>query len=94
MAERMNVRQVAELARLTLTPEEEARMTEEMQGILAFARQLQQLDLGGIPPTQHILPLVNVMREDAVQPSLEREQILSAASARTDGFMVVPRAVE
>ena len=94
MAEKMNIRQVAELAKLSLTPHEEARMKAEMQGILALARQLQQLDLENIPATQHILPLVNVMREDVVQPSMEREQILSAAPARMDDFIAVPRTVE
>ena len=94
VAERMNVRHVAELAKLTLTPEEEARISEEMKGILAFACQLQQLDLEHVQPTRHIQPLVNVMRDDTVQPSMEREQILAAAPARVDDFIAVPRAVE
>lgn len=94
VTDRMNVRQVAELAKLALNQEEEARMAEEMQGILGLARRLQQLDLTDVPPTQHILPLVNVMREDVVHPSMEKTIVLSAAPARTEDFIAVPRAVE
>lgn len=69
-------------------------MADEMNVILGFARQLHQLELTDVPPMQHILPLVNVMREDAVQPSMDRVTVLSAAPARIEEYIAVPRTVE
>lgn len=94
MSEPMNVRRVAELAKIEIAPEEESRLQAEMGSIVAFARQLQTLDVAGVPPTQHIAGLVNVLREDDPQPCLAPEIILSAAPAREDVYLAVPRAVE
>lgn len=94
MSEIMNVRRIAELSKLALTPEEEIRLSKEMAGILEFARQLQQLDVEGVPPTQHVLDLTNVLRTDEICPSLPQEDILSAAPARADVYIAVPRTVE
>ena len=94
VSEKMNVRRVAELAKIALTAEEEVRLSGEMEEILDFARQLQQLDVEGVPQTQHILDIANVLREDDVQPSLAQDAVLSAAPAREDTFIAVPRTVE
>lgn len=94
MSEHMNVRRVAELAKISLAPEEEVRLSAEMEGILAFARQLQQLDLADVPQTQHILDRVNVMREDEIAPSLPQETVLTAAPSREAAYISVPRTVE
>lgn len=94
MPEMMNVRRAAELAKIELTRAEEIRLSAEMEKIVAFARQLQQLDLEGVPQTQHILPLTNVLREDELSSCLPREAMLNAAPAREDAFIAVPRTVE
>lgn len=94
MSEIMNVRRIAELSKLALTPEEEIRLSKEMAGILEFARQLQQLDVEGVPPTQHVLDLTNVLRTDEICPSLPQEDVLNAAPAREDVYIAVPRTVE
>lgn len=94
MSEMMNVRRIAELSKLAFTPEEEIRLSKEMAGILDFARQLQQLDVEGVPPTQHVLDLTNVLRADEVCHSLPQEAILNAAPAREDVYIAVPRTVE
>lgn len=94
MPDLMNVRRVAELAKIDLTPEEEVRLSAEMADILAFARQLELLDLQDVEQTQHILGITNVLREDVVQPCLSQEAVLSAAPAREDAYIAVPRTVE
>lgn len=94
MSETMNVRRIAGLAKLSFSPEEEASLSAEMKGILAFARQLQQLDLTDVPQTQHILDRANVMREDEVSASMPQETVLSAAPSRRDTYITVPRTVE
>lgn len=94
MSEMMSVRRIAELSKLAITQEEELRLAQEMAGILEFARQLQLLDMEGVPATQHALDLTNVLRTDEVQPSMSRETILAAAPARKDVYIAVPRTVE
>ena len=49
------------------------------------------LDVHGVPPTAHPFPLVNVMRADDVEPTLDREEVLAAAPATEDGRFRVPR---
>lgn len=94
MPDMMNVRRMAELSKLSLTEEEEFRLSREMEGILKFARQLQRLDVEGVPPTQHILDLTNVLRGDEIQLSMPQESILSAAPDREEAYISVPRTVE
>jgi len=85
---------VAELAKLALTPEEEAAMSEELGTILSFAQQLQQVDTRGVPMTAHVIPTQNVLREDQVMPSMERETLLRSAPTRTEEYMSVPKTFE
>lgn len=94
MPDTMNVRRAAELAKIAITPEEERRLSCEMAEILALARQLQQVDMTDVPQTQHILPQVNVFRPDEVKEGLPQEAVLSAAPAKADEYIAVPRAVE
>ncbi len=94
MTEPMNVRRIAELARLSLTPEEEIRLAREMESVLAFARDLQSADVTDVPQTQHILPIRNVLRPDEVQPGLARDAVLKAAPACGEDYIAVPRTVE
>ena len=94
MAEMMNVRRVAELAKLALSEEEEVRLAADMAGILDFARQLQSAGVDGVPETQHILQTANVLRADVEQPSMPRDAVLSAAPACAEDYIAVPRTVE
>lgn len=88
------VRAMAGQARLALTDEEAERIAENLSQVLAAAEELQNLDLADVEPTVHILPHVNVMRDDVVQPSLPREAALAAAPDAEDGFVKVPRVME
>lgn len=90
----MAVRQVAELAKLSLSPEEEAAMGEELSAILTFAQALQQVDIRDVPMTAHVIPTENVLREDAVIPSFDREALLRSAPTRTAECMTVPKTFE
>lgn len=73
------VRHIAELAKLRLSAAEVDRMTEQLSLILDHAARLQELDTEAIPPTASVVPLQNVMREDAVAPSLSRDDVLANA---------------
>ena len=92
--DREAVDHVARLARLDLSEEERQRMSEELTTILAHVERIQQLELDGVEPTSHTVPLANVLRPDEVQPSLPQEVALANAPESEDGRFRVPRIVE
>ena len=94
MISREEVRHVARLARLHLTDEEAERMREQLDAILAYIDKLRELDVEGVEPTAHAVPLVNVMRDDALAPCLPQEAALANAPDRAGEFFRVPRIIE
>jgi aspartyl-tRNA(Asn)/glutamyl-tRNA(Gln) amidotransferase subunit C len=88
------VEHIAELARLALTEAEKALYREQLSAILDYAAILQRIDTSAIPPTATVLPLRNVMREDAVQPSLPVEDVLANAPDAEDGCFRVTAILE
>lgn len=86
-----DVRYVARLARLHIELDEAARMTGELAKILAHIDKMSELDLAGVPPTAHVLDVVNVTREDKERPGLAREDALRNAPAVSDDCFRVPR---
>jgi aspartyl-tRNA(Asn)/glutamyl-tRNA(Gln) amidotransferase subunit C len=86
-----DVRYVAKLARLGLAPEEAARMTGELAKILAHIDKMSELDTADVPPTAHVLDIVNVARVDRPRPSLDPAEALRNAPAVSDDCFRVPR---
>ena len=91
---RAEVEQVARLARLELTDDEQERMTAQLDAILGYIDKLNALDTSAVEPTTTVIPMVSVMREDTVRPSLTREDALENAPDREDVFFRVPRIIE
>lgn len=89
-----DVRYVAKLARIELTPEEEQRMTAQLGHILGYIEKLKELDVSAVEPTAHAVPLVNVTRADEVRPSLPTEEALRNAPSQANGLFLVPKIVE
>ena len=94
MISREEVQNVARLARLHLTDDEAERMREQLDAILAYIDKLRELDVEGVEPTAHAVPLVNVMRDDALAPCLPQEQALANAPDRAHELFRVPRIIE
>ncbi len=92
--EREAVDHVARLARLDLSEDERERMQDELTTILAHVERIQALELDGIEPTSHAVPLANVLREDEARPSLPQEVALANAPEAEDDRFKVPRIVE
>jgi aspartyl-tRNA(Asn)/glutamyl-tRNA(Gln) amidotransferase subunit C len=89
MIDREQVLHVAKLARLKLSEEEVERMSGELSAILEHVDNINELDLEGVEPTTHVVPLENVLREDEPRPSLPREVALEPApDADESGFRV------
>lgn len=91
---REEVLHVASLARLALTEEEINRLQYELGRILEYFQQLQELDTTDVPTTSHVLPMVNVFREDVVGQSLSQQEVLANAPDQVEGFFRVPRIIE
>lgn len=89
-----DVKHVARLARLALTPEEEKNLGAQLGNILGFIEQLRALDVAGVEPTAHAVPMVNVTRADEVRPSLPHAEALRNAPKQAGGLFVVPKIVE
>ena len=87
---RADVLHVARLARLELSEEEVDRYTEQLAAVLEHAADVEVLNTSGVPPTAHPLPLANVLREDKVRPSLDRDEVLGQAPAVEAGRFRVP----
>jgi aspartyl-tRNA(Asn)/glutamyl-tRNA(Gln) amidotransferase subunit C len=88
------VRKVARLARLELDERELKRQNRHLNDLLARFEELQSVDVEGVEPTSHSIPLFNVLREDAIRTSLQRDAVLSNAPEARDGCFVVPRIIE
>ena len=89
MIDDATVRHVARLARLHLDEDEARTMETEMSGILEHVDVIQALDLDDIPPTTHVMELVNVMRDDVPRPSLSVEEALREAPEVVEGRFAV-----
>jgi aspartyl-tRNA(Asn)/glutamyl-tRNA(Gln) amidotransferase subunit C len=87
---RDKVAKVADLARLNLSEAELERYTEQLGAVLDHAEDVASLDLDGVPPTAHPLPLVNVLRDDVVVEGVDREEVLSQAPSVEDRRFRVP----
>jgi aspartyl-tRNA(Asn)/glutamyl-tRNA(Gln) amidotransferase subunit C len=88
--DRDQVLHVARLARLELAEPEVERMQEELSGILSHIEKIGELDLEGVPPTSHVVPMTNALRADEPRPSWPREQMLALAPAVADDGFEVP----
>ena len=90
------VRRIAALARLQLSPEEERTFAGQLSAILEHVRQLEELDVSGVEPMTHALAAGDApaLREDVLQPSLPAEEALAAAHAREGTWFKVPRIIE
>jgi aspartyl-tRNA(Asn)/glutamyl-tRNA(Gln) amidotransferase subunit C len=87
--DRDQVLHVARLARLRLDEEETERMAGELSGILEHVETMERVDLEGVEPTARVVDADNVLRDDVVTPSLDRDVALRGApDAGEDSFRV------
>lgn len=91
MISETEVRHVAELARLGLSDEEVARMSDQLGAILDSVDKIGALDLSGVQPTANPLSAVNVLRPDEPADELSREEALSQAPDPAGDLFSVPR---
>ncbi len=91
---RAEVEHVADLARLHFTQEELEGFTTQLNDILSYVAQLEELDAGGIEPSTHAIHMANAFRKDEIKPSLPPEEALANAPEKEDdAFFVVPKII-
>ena len=81
---------MARLSRLKLEEDEVGAMQHDLSSILDHVDRLSEIDIEGVEPTSHVVPLENVLRDDVPRPSLDREQSLAQAPDPSDGAFRVP----
>ena len=84
----IDVKYVAELARIDLAEEAVAKLQSDMQNIVSYIELLGELDVSNIEPTAHAAALTNVVREDAAKVSFPRDTMLANAPAVLNGETV------
>ncbi|MGA0332932.1 MAG: Asp-tRNA(Asn)/Glu-tRNA(Gln) amidotransferase subunit GatC [Kiritimatiellia bacterium] len=90
----VDVTYVANLARIDLSPEETEKFQKELDTVLAYIHQLNELDLEGVEPMSHPQPRENVLREDVPVEGPDREALLENAPARIQDLIRVPQMME
>ena len=88
------VRHVANLARLAMSDEDLERIRHELNRIMKFFAQLQELDTDDVPETSHAIPMTDVYRDDEVRPSLPPDKITQNAPDGVEEFFRVPGFME
>ncbi len=89
-----DVKYIAGLSRIHLRDEEAQDLARDLEGILDYVKKLETLDVSGIEPTSHVLPLKNVYREDEIKPSLNKDALLKNSVKHHNGSFQVPKVIE
>lgn len=91
---KISIEYLARLARLSLSDTERETYGSQIDSILEYMEQMNELDTGDVAPTSHVLSLTNVMREDTRADSLPSGEALRNAPDHTDRFFRVPKIIE
>jgi aspartyl-tRNA(Asn)/glutamyl-tRNA(Gln) amidotransferase subunit C len=90
----MDVGYVAHLARIDLTEDETVLFQEQLDQVLHYVEQLDELDVDGVEPTAHAFPVYNVLRKDEVGSSLGHAEVMTNAPAASDDHIRVPKIID
>ncbi len=88
------VKRVARLARIRVTDEDAEALRGELNAILGFVEQLNEVDVSGVEPMTSVLPMRMKQREDRVTDGGVAAEIMRNAPATEDGYFLVPRVIE
>jgi len=88
------VKRVARLARIAVGDEDAERMTGELNAILGFVEQLDEVDVSGVEPMTSVTPMAMKKRQDAVTDGGKAADIVANAPATDENFFLVPKVVE
>lgn len=92
--EGIDVGYVAKLACIDLTDEERVLFQGQLDQVLHYVEQLNELDVDHVEPTAHAIPVYNVLRRDELGESLDHDDIIANAPAATNGQIRVPKIID
>jgi len=88
------VRRIARLARIAVSDEEADALRADLNAILAFVEQLNEVDVTGVEPMTAVVPMTMKMRDDAVTDGDQAAMVVANAPERADDLFAVPKVVE
>ncbi len=88
------VKRVARLARIAVSEEDAQRMTGELNAILGFVEQLNEVDVAGVEPMTSVTPMEMKKRQDIVTDGNKASDVVANAPATEENFFLVPKVVE
>jgi len=88
------VKRVARLARIAVSEDDAQRMTGELNAILGFVEQLNEVDVSGVEPMTSVTPMAMKKRQDVVTDGDKAADIIANAPATEENFFLVPKVVE
>ncbi|MDH3982275.1 MAG: Asp-tRNA(Asn)/Glu-tRNA(Gln) amidotransferase subunit GatC [Kiritimatiellaceae bacterium] len=92
--EGMDVGYVAKLACIDLTEEEKTLFQGQLDQVLHYVEQLNELDVSEVEPTAHAIPVYNVLRKDELGTSLNHADVMKNAPSSADGQIRVPKIID
>ena len=92
--DQQTVRRIARLARIAVTGEDVLHLQGELNAILSFVEQLNEVDVAGVEPMTSVTPMAMKQREDVVTDGGIADDIVRNAPATADHFFLVPKVVE
>lgn len=90
----IDVDHLCRLAHFDFSAEEKEKFRADLSSIVGYVRKISALDLEGVEPTQYGQPVVNALRDDVPEPSLDRETVLAGAPDASETEYRMPRIVE
>jgi len=90
----IDIDHVAHLARLELTDAEKNKFAAQLKDMLVYVAKLSEVDVTGVEPTAHAVPLTNVLRPDEARPSIDPALVLKNAPESARGLFIMPKIVE
>jgi aspartyl-tRNA(Asn)/glutamyl-tRNA(Gln) amidotransferase subunit C len=88
------VKRVAKLSRIAVSDEDALRMVGELNGILGFVEQLNEVDVTGAEPMTSVVPVAMKKRTDTITDGGKADDIVANAPASDENFFLVPKVVE
>ena len=88
------VKHISLLSRLLFSDEEIEVFSKDLNSILEYVSKISELNTEDVEPTSHVVPLMNVMRDDVVKPSLNIDKVLQNAPDKEDECFKVPKIIQ
>ena len=92
--EQIDVAYVAQLARMSLTPEEKELFQRQLSDVLHYIEKLREVDVSQVEAASHAIPVFNVFREDVPRDWFTAEEALANAPRKANNLFIVPKVVE